>query len=244
MIKVSKYHLAGALLATSLAIMPTTSLAFFPVIDYTAIAKMAEEYEQLKSQFDLLKNTYDNAKSQLSQAKQLTSDSEGHYGFGQMLNSDQDLQSREWSPDDWHSAISGLSGGNSDRYKQLQQQYQDDHPNNLSQDQFANGSSKEQAQTYNQAVQTNQAATVNSSYAFNDIKTHLDNIHQLSKQIDNAQNTKAAVDLDTRMQAEMAYVNVQELKQMAIMNEQLANRQSGDISEESQNAKFNTLPNQ
>ena len=58
------------------------SFAMLPVIDAGAIANLIKNFNQLKSQYELLQQTYQNAQHQLEQVKQLTNDSEGHYGFG------------------------------------------------------------------------------------------------------------------------------------------------------------------
>src|SRR5436190_5738131 len=95
------------------------SFAMLPVVDAGAIANLVKNFNQLKSQYELLQQTYQNAQHQLEQVKQLTNDAEGHYGFGHFLNGEQDFNTRSWSPDNWKSALQGLSGGNPARYQEL-----------------------------------------------------------------------------------------------------------------------------
>src|SRR5690606_8510932 len=98
------------------------------------------------------------------------------------------LTQRQWSPNDWQSTLKGLAGGNATRYKELLNQYEQDHAY-LNQADFAKGFGQDQTKIYAQEVNVNRAAMVNASYAFNTINTHLKNIHQLSQKIDQAQNT-------------------------------------------------------
>lgn len=226
------------LLAFGGVMIPVHSFATMPVIDYTAIIRMTEELNQLKKQYDLLNQTYRNAQQQLDQSKQLLKDGEGHYGFGSLDNSAADLKNREWSPDTWENALKGLSGGNPERYQELLNSYKQTHPT-LSQAAFSKGSNAEQATLYQQQVDSNQAAAVNTNYAFNDINQHLEAVHQLSSQIESAQNDKAAMDLNSRLLTEIAYIQIQELKMQAIMNEQLSQQNTNDINAQTQAAKLN-----
>ncbi|MFN3233797.1 MAG: type IV secretion system protein [Gammaproteobacteria bacterium] len=226
-----------------IGLIPLSCYAVMPVIDPNAIEQLIKEYRQLKNQYDLLKDTYNNQLAQLQQGKQMVQDAEGHYGYGGLINSDSNLKSREWSPDNWQDALKGLSGGNPERYQELALQYQKAHPT-MALDEFKKGSSDENADLYQKKSQATQAATVNATYAFNDIKQHLENIHKISEKIDTAENTKAAVDLNTRMQTEMAYVQVQMLKQVAILNEQMAERSQEELSADKQAAEFNRLPDE
>ncbi len=231
-----KIILIGLLISFSIK-----SFAMMPVVDAGAIANLIKNFNQLKSQYELLQQTYQNARYQLEQVKQLTSDSEGHYGFGHFLNDEKDFNTRNWSPDNWKSALQGLSGGNPERYQELMNAYQQDH-SVLSESNYEKGTSHDQAKVYTQDVEVNRAAMVNATYAFDDIKTHLNTIYQLSKKIDQAQNTKAAVDLNSRLLAEMAYIQAQNLKMQILVNQQMAQVNAGTIAVKTASAKFNTLP--
>lgn len=208
---------------------------------WSVYLKISDEYEKLKAQYDLLKQTYDNAVDQLNTAKRIANDAEGNYGYGNLINSHAALIEREWSPDNWQDALKGLAGGNPERYQELIQQYQKDHPT-LSPEEFKKGASLAQAQQYQQQIQTNQAASVTASYAFNDIKQHLENIHELSQYIEKSQNTKAAMDLNARLLTEIAYIQVQQLKMQSLVNQQLMQESADKIQAETQAAKFDQLP--
>lgn len=227
----------------STLVLPISSFAMLPVVDINAITNLIKNYNQLKSQYDLLHQTYENAQQQLDKAKELANDVEGHYGLGGLMNGASDLKNREWSPDNWKSTLQGLSGANLARYQELVNTYKQDHPH-LSQSDYQKGASSDKAKVYSQDVQVNRAVIVNSTYSFNNIKTHLNTIYDLSAKIDQAKNIKAATDLNSRLLAEMAYTQTQELKMQILMNQQMVQANADSITSKTASAKFNTLPNQ
>ena len=230
-----------ALWVVLLSGFPLTGFAILPVFDSGAIFNLIKNFQQLQRQYSLLERSYHNAEAQLSQAKQLVSDSEGHYGYGHLLDDGAALKNRQWSPDTWQGALNGLSGGNPNRYQELLKQYSAAHPT-LSVSDYEKGASKEKSKLYQDDLAVNRAAMVNASYAFNNIKSHLDTIHRLSGKIDEAKNMKASMDLNSRLTAEVAYIQTQELKMQVLMNQQVAEEKSNSITENSLSAKFNTLP--
>lgn len=219
----------------------TAANAMLPVVDAGAIGNLVKNYMQLEKQYTLLQNTYQNEQQELNQTKALTNDAQGHYGFGGFMNGAQDLQQREWSPDNWKGALQGLSGGNPARYQELVHTYQQDHPS-LSSSEYQKGASEAQSKVYSQDVQVNRATMVNSTYAFDTIKTHLTTIHALSEKIDQAPNEKAAIDLNARLLAEVAYIQTQELKMQILLNQQLSQSEADTIADKTETSKFNTLP--
>lgn len=239
------FNTKRTLLFISLAIIAFSNNAFatIPVFDYSSFIELYNEFNTLKSQYDLMQQQYSNAKSRLSEIQQVRGNSEGHYGFGNLLNGQEYTAKREWSPDNWQEALKGLSGGNPERYQQLVSQYQHDNPT-LSTSDFDKGESADNGAIYQAQIQNNQAANVTATYAFNDIKNHIQHIEVISSQIESAPNEKAATDLNTRMNAEIAYTQVEVLKQLALMNEQAAERNSERIKYETANAKFNQLPDE
>ena len=164
-----------------------------------------------------------------------------HFGYGDLLNSDDDLSARKWSPDTWDSALQGLSGGNDDRYKELVDDYQKNHPY-LSSDDMKKGASSAYATDYEQQIETNRAAMAHASYSFESVNEHLDNIKELSSQINKAENPKAIEEINARINAEVAYLQVEQIKSMAIMNEQLAQNQASELVHEKAASEFNQIP--
>ncbi len=224
------------------ALYASPSLAI-PVEDFGAYIHMAQELSQLEKEYQVLKDAYKNAQDQLEQQKNLVTNSQGHYGFGSLQDGQGDLNNREWSPNSWDAALKGLSGGNAERYNQLLTEYRKNHQTLMPQD-YKKGASEASSELYEQQIKTNQAASVNATYAFNDIEQSLKNVHELARQIESSPNTKASMDLNARLMAEVAYIQIQELKMQALLNEQMAQRNSDQISAETQSAKFNRLPDE
>ena len=165
----------------------------------------------------------------------------GNYGYGDLLNGAGDLEKREWSADTWDDALKGLSGGNSDRYQELLNDYQQNHPS-LTQEEVSKGSSEVYAADYQQMVETNQAANVQASYAFEEVNEHLETINELSKKIEEAENSKSIADLTARINAEIAYLQVEQIKAISVLNEQMAQGQASSIVNRSEASKFNQIP--
>lgn len=224
------------------SLMPFNGFAFFPVIDPTAVYNLGLQLRKLKDQYNLMKQQYDNSQSRLSEIQKVRGNSEGNYGFGNLLDGQEYKAKREWSPDNWQDALKGLSGGNPERYKELVDQYNSANKKTLSESDFDKGESAENGEIYQAQIQSNRTASVTATYAFNDIKNHIEHIEAISQKIESAPNQKAATDLNTRMNAEIAYTQVEVLKQLALMNEQTAERNSERIKYETANAKFNQLP--
>ncbi len=220
------------------SLMPEFGFAVIPVMDVAAITNLIKSYNQLKSQYQLLQTTFENAKQQLERANQLVNNSEGHYGFGDLLNQ---VGNYDWAPKTWSDTLHGLSGGNSVRYQELLRQYQDNYPH-VSPADFVKGSDRAQARVYQQDIALNRAVMVNATYSFDNIQSHLKTIHHLSEQIEQAPNTKAAMDLNSRLIAEVAYLQIQELRMQTLLDQQLAQAQADTIASQTAGAQFNTLP--
>ena len=183
--------------------------------------------------------TYRNAQSQLDSANKLTQMNSGHSGFGRMHNSINDLHKRQ-SADNWRETLKGVSGGNPERYKELVTAYEKQHAS-LNRTQFSRGATPARTERFEQERQLTQAASVESESSFNDINESLKRIHDLSEQIEKAENTKAAIDLNSRLVAEVAYLQAQNLKAQAILNQQLAMRSAGTLEDDAELAKYLTL---
>lgn len=204
-----------------------------PVEDWGEWIRTAQEIKQITKNYNELKTQYQTMKNQYSAMI-------GHYGFGNLYNATSDFKNRLWSPGSWSDALHGLSGGNPARYQELLVAYKKAHATMPTQ-QYQQLTSKQAATEYSQQINTNRAASVNASFAFNTIQSHLQTVHALSQQIEAAPNTKSAIDLNSRLVAELAYIQLQELKMQAVLNEQLAQQSSNVIAEKTAAAKFNQL---
>ncbi|MBA2649915.1 MAG: hypothetical protein H0U75_10060 [Legionella sp.] len=231
-------------------LLSTAQADIIGVTDAAMLANAIEQLKQLKDQYDTLQQTYDNAKQQLDTAhsqldsiNQLKNFNSGHYQFGDVSNSLADLKDRQWSPNTWDDALRNVAGGNPSRYQELVKAYEKNHKT-LDDSAFEKGASKEQLALFKQAKEVNKAASVESTYSYNEINKHLKAVHTLSALIEKAPNTKSAVDLNSRLLAEIAYIQTQNLKMQTLVSQQLAQGGANDIAIDSQIAKFNRLPDE
>ena len=249
MLQLRKLKIDGfkqAMLSQSVALLvlfmvSMNAYSFFPVVDVGSIENLIRNYNQLKSQFTLLQKTYKNAKESLEKATKLVENSQGHYGMGSLYDSDSDFSDREWSPDDWRSALTGSSEGNSAHYNELLTDYKKNHYS-LSDSDYEKGASHDKMVSRHDALEVNRASQIHASYGFDDIKRELKIIHDLSLKIDTTENNKSALDLNTRMISELAYIQAEQLKMEVVLNQQFAEARSTSIDADSENSKFNRLP--
>ena len=230
------------IIAFSFLMLMQISSAMMPVIDIGEIVKTTEMIQQLDQQYQELKDQYETMQDQYNQLKQQYSSITGNYGWGSWNNTLDNLQQqREWAASDWQSALKGMSGGNAARYQQLLEQYKESNAT-MSQENYAKGSDQNLSKSYENEVQTNQASATTATYEFNDINNHLQNLYQLGQQIENAQKNndlKSAVDLNSRVQLEVGYIAIEELKMSTIMNQQMAQMQSSKIALENEASQYN-----
>lgn len=229
-----------ALLLLSLLSMPLHA-DILSVADAAMLVKAMEQLEQLRSQYQLLSQTYNTAQSQLEGIQQLKQFNSGHYGFGGLANGAADLNARQWSANTWEDALHNIAGGNPARYQELVKAYQKNHVI-LDDATYRKGASSERLTQYKNNVAVNQAVSVQATYAFNEVNRHLKAIHDLSNHIDKAANTKAAVDLNSRLLAEIAYIQTENLKLQTLLSQQAAQGGSNDLAMDNDSVRFNTLP--
>ena len=157
------------------------------------------------------------------------------------MNTDEDRKEQDWAQDDWRDALEDLSGGNSARYKELEKAYKKDHPS-LSERQYAKGASHSLVRSYRNMVRVNKAATIHADEEYNHIKSLKNNIRRLSHKIESAPNTKAAMDLNSRLLTELSYISTEELRMQTLMNHQMAAATAESVDAKSREAIFNKLP--
>lgn len=219
--------------------MASLSIHADPGSDMAIIAKLTAQLKQLEQQYRLLDKTYNNAQSQLKGIDKLTQYNSGHSGFGRLHNSLPDLRKRQ-SANTWRDTLKGISGGNPDRYQELVKAYEKRHVE-LNKQQFRKGASASRTERFDELRQNTQAASVESEASFNDINESMKRIHDLSEQIEKAENTKAAVDLNSRLLTEIAYLQAQNLKAQAMLNQQLATSSGANLGDEAELARYLTL---
>lgn len=221
-----------------------------PIGDGALLLALGDQLKELKKHWDALnatkeaaQNQLNNSQSQLEQLKDLSRFNSGSYGFGNLQNSIEDLKQRQ-GINTWEEALNNLSGGNSERYAALIAAYERTHPT-LNDDDYHRGASDARLALYQQNKAVNKAVVVQTTEAFNQVNQHLLAVHQLSQEIEGKKNTntKSAVDLNTRLLVEMAYIQTDLFKLQALVNQQAAQAQASEIAEDSEAVRFNQLPN-
>jgi len=195
-----------------------------------------ENISQIESSIQTLSQSQlDNLVSQLNAIT-------GHYGYGNLFNDDEAKQAQTWSPDSWEDAISSEGGATNQQYQSLLDAYQQNHPS-LSTEEMRLGADETYTSDYQQMVAVNQAANVQSTYEFNDINQHLHTIQALTDDIEEANDEKAIADLNARINAEAAYLSVEAIKMLSVLNQQYAQSVASQIVDRNQASIFNRFPN-
>lgn len=214
------------------------------VEDAALLAKAVEQVNTLKraynksiQQYTATQNILSNAKTQLNSLNDLVKKNSGHYGFGSLQNQLADLKRQQWSADNWSDALKGKAGFSNSQYQALINQWQQNHQS-LDETEFKKGASGSVLKNYQYTSNVNRAAGVQSEYAFNEINASLKRIHELSQKIETAENTKSAVDLNSRLLTEVAYLQTQNLKAQSLVNQQLAQKQALALSERAATSQY------
>lgn len=139
------------------------------------------------------------------------------YGMGQFSTTNSFSQDAElWSQDTWEDALKAASGNNYSRYNELKAAYALSNP-------IINTSAPVDEDllvknTYQMKSDTTNTSLAASQYVYEEINKHIKAINELKARIDDPsnQNMKAAVDLNSRIQAEQAQLQVEMLKLQAV----------------------------
>lgn len=208
--------------------------AMIPVIDGAEISKTVAVYQQLKSQYQTLNNQYQTMVEQYHAVTGLS-------GWGHFHNDLNTLhQVRQWAPSDWQHATSDLSGGSA-IYHQVYQRYLKNHPS-LTDQTYQQGKSQPQLASYKHQVATNRASAAAATYVFNEINQREQMIYELGQGIEDAKhnpNIKSAIDLNSRIELEVAYLSLEKIKMASILNQQIASAHSHQIFSDQQSALYN-----
>ena len=78
--------------------------------------------------------------------------------------------------------------------------------------------------------------------SYNEINKHMEALHKLSKQIEKTPNTKGAIDLNSRLLTELAFIQLMSLRLQALISQQTAQDSLSELQDRAENARFNRLP--
>lgn len=210
------------------------------VEDAQMILLAFKQLSELKAQYSVLMDTYKNAKGQLDNLNQLKNMNSGHYGFGDIENGVDALQSWQSPVSTWQDALQNLSGGNATRYKELVDAYEKNHPT-LNEASFARYSTPENAARFKEDKAVNRAVQVQTTESYNEINRHMKALFTLSKQIEKTANTKGAVDLNSRLLTEIGFIQLMSLRLQTLMSQQVSQDSLAELQDRAEMAKFNRL---
>ncbi|HIC9088379.1 TPA: type IV secretion system protein [Legionella pneumophila] len=225
-----------------LLLSPMSHADLLGVEDAQMIALSLKQLNELQEQYRILRDTYESAQAQVENLNQLKSMNSGHYGFGDLNNGLDSLQSWQSPVSTWQDALQNLSGGNSSRYKELVAAYEKNHPA-LDETNFKANTSPAQAARFKEDKAVNRAVLVQTTESYNEINKHMEALHKLSKQIEHSSNTKGAIDLNSRLLTEIGFIQLMSLRLQALMSQQAAQDSLGDLQDRAEIARFNRLPN-
>lgn len=229
-------------LIVALGISPTLHADIFGVEDVQMIAIALKQLNELQTQYRVLKDTYQAAKSQVDNLNQLKSMNSGHYGFGDLNNGLDVLQSWQSPVSTWQDALHNLSGGNPERYQALVDAYEKNHPS-LSESNYARYTTPEKAARFKEDKAVNRAVQVQTTQSYNETNQHIAALHKLSLQIEKTANTKGAVDLNSRLITELGFIQLMSLRLQALTSQQIAQESLSELQDRAEMAQFNRIPN-
>lgn len=223
-----------------LAFSPMLHADLFGVEDLQLIILAGKQLSELQAQYKVLRDSYDNARSQLDTLNNLKSMNSGNYGFGDFENGIDSLQSWQSPVSTWKDALNNLSGGNPQRYQALVEAYEKNHPA-LNETEYAKHVTPAQLARFKEDHAVNRAVYVQTTEGYNEINKHMAALHKLSKQIEKTPNTKGAIDLNSRLVTELAFIQLMSLRLQALQNQQIAQEQMSELQDRAEMARFNNM---
>lgn len=162
----------------------------------------------------------------------------GHYRMGDLYNSHSDQVNRLWANEHWQDVLKQASGGNSGRFRELLKVYHDRYPT-VSQEMISPLQSNSlKAKTYIDNAKTNLAGLSVSEYSYNALQDRVKRLQGLLNQIESTPNQKAAQDLQTRVLAEIGFLQVELLRVQSVQAQLSAMQGQGMTNGTTQDAQF------
>lgn len=210
------------------------------VADMELIATNLKQLAVLRDQYQLLKNAQQQTKEQLQSVNRIRDMNSGHYGFGDLSNGLDELQSWQSPVSTWKSALQNLSGGDPARYQSLVEAYEKNHPA-LNEASLERNTTPAQFTRFKEDKAVNRAVQVQTTETYNQINRHMTALHNLSQKIEKAANTKSAIDLNSRLLTELAFIQLSSLRLQTLMSQQVAQDSLSELQDRAEIAKFNRL---
>lgn len=203
------------------------------------VLDILEQMEKMQAQMGVdTSNISSNTMNQLNEVKSEWEKLTQSYG---MADTKADQNARLWSADDWNAVLQQASGGNNARLQELMQSYSALYPilkteqgGTINPDKLVSTNYTQKGQTYNAALST-------SAYTYDDINNQIGKVETLLADVDNTgknQNEKAAMDLNSRLVAELAFIQLQMLKLQSIHTQMEATKNQSEFNEDTLDKQF------
>ena len=153
---------------TAIALNCISGLGYADILgveDAQMFAMALKQLSELQAQYRVLTDTYQTAQNQLDNLNQLKSMNSGHYGFGDLNNSLDSLQSWQSPVSTWQDALQNLSGGNPERYQSLVEAYEKNHPS-LNETNYARYTTPENVARFKEDKAVNRAVQVQTTQSY------------------------------------------------------------------------------
>lgn len=213
--------------------MPTVTYAAAPVLpveDIIADAILAEMIFLQEVTFELLTNNDDEI---IDLLEKINGDLKGKYGHGTLTAADL-AQYQDPIKDKWASVLS--QSNSSAEFKNAQKAY----ASLYATDEDIEGVSELSKARYQQSRDINRAALAASSISYDKMNDHLNNIKSILAKLESSDEItiKEAMDLDTRLVAELGFLQLQSLQQSDIQTQLIATKSQAGVNGLHEQSKF------
>lgn len=164
---------------------------------------------------------------------------QGQYGYGGWQNHPADLKARQWMNDNWEDALNETSSSNTQAFLSAQKAYDALYPVEKPSE-MGNGLANTllSKTSYGQTASVNRAALAASKYSLNTLNQHLEAVHDLLASLNHQTSEKASLDLNARITAEVAFIQLELLRQQTIQNQVIATRSESEVTGMSNENQF------
>jgi|GEM_PF-2527799 len=215
-----------------------SSYASLPVIDIRALASMIKQLKQMKQDYLTLTSIKKTSEQGFNNLGGMLS---GHYSYGGIGNDIDSMSKRYTSSESWGSWQSSESP-KSQAMKKWSDDYDESHALWTNEEWIKAVPDSEQTDIKRELVES-RAESVEAVYTYDQSEKRRQFVGDLSKSIDETESTKAALDLNSRLSVEAEYLQIESLKQMALMNRHLSEESYRDLVARSEEASFTSMPN-
>jgi Type IV secretion system proteins len=213
--------------------------AQYAVIDVFAQLQWPTQIRTMIEQYNALKAQYDQLGRQVAQATRTNQYITGTTGMAWIANGASEQAERRWLPASWQDALAMQRAGlNPGRYADLLKWYET-RLQTVDAKLIVPGAPDHRANwSYQLSSDNTRAALASAQTLFDQLDKRLRNIEALNAQIERAASLKQAVDLNTRMAGEQAFISIELARLQAMQLMLLATAQNGTNSGTATRAEF------